>query len=136
MKFTYKNSLFGGKSTDLVVKHMAVSVTCATIDLSGFSFAYYYIKLDITSSYIVAFLLATAIGYIGHSFFTFRLDKLYLKNLYFFIVQASLSLAIGLFIFRLLVEMDIPVLLSKLMQLGITFSFNILVGKFITFKKR
>lgn len=68
MKFTYKNSLFGGKATDLVVKHMAVSVTCATIDFSGFSFAYYYIKLDITLSYIVASLLATAIGYIGHSF--------------------------------------------------------------------
>jgi putative flippase GtrA len=92
--------------------------------------------ISITWSYVIAFSAATTIGFFGHSYFTFDVGQAHLKNLILFIFQASLSFLIGFLSLKILINLQVPVMLAKLIQLGITFFFNFTVGKFITFKKR
>jgi len=120
----------------LVLKHLVVSFVCATVDFAGFGLAFYYLRLSIAPSYLLAFCAATTIGFFGHSYFTFNVGKMLLKNAILFIFQASLSLFMGFLILKALIGLDVPVMLSKLIQLGITFFFNVGVGRYITFQKR
>jgi putative flippase GtrA len=85
--------------------------------------------------HVIAFSCATMIGFVLHSFFTFSVGRLRLRNAMFFGVQALIALAIGYQILKLLVLAGIHPMLAKVLQLGATFFFNVLFGKFFSFKK-
>jgi hypothetical protein len=53
----------------------------------------------------------------------------------FFAIQALIALAIGYQLLKLLVTMGVHPMLAKVLQLGATFFFNVLFGKFLSFKK-
>lgn len=120
----------------LVVRHLVVSATCATIDFSSFGFAVYYLNTSITLAYALAFSIATLVGFFGHTYFTYEVGRLHLKNALLFVLQATTSFLIGYFLLMLLLGLGLPVMLSKLIQLGLVFFFNVSIGKFLTFKKR
>lgn len=131
-KYFYRHN----NAIQLIFKHLLVSVICASVDFILFAICIYYLMLSITWSYVIAFSTATTIGFFGHSYFTFSVGKAHLRNLILFIFQASLSFLIGFFSLKVLIALQVPVMLAKLIQLGMTFFFNVTVGKFITFKKR
>ncbi len=120
----------------LVFKHLLVSVCCASIDLTIFGLAFHLLEVGLTQAYILGFCFATCVGYLGHSFFTFRLGEAYLKNALLFTIQASISFLLGYYLLILFVGLGLPVMLAKALQMSVTFFFNVSVGKFITFKKR
>lgn len=120
----------------IVLKHLVISATCATVDFVGFGFAVYYLKTSLALAYALAFLLATTIGFFGHTYFTFNVGRLHFKNALLFMLQASLAFLVGYVLLMLFIGMGAPVMLSKFLQLGLVFFFNVSVGKFLTFKRR
>lgn len=133
----YKKILVHKKqAVAIIVRHLVVSATCATVDFIGFGLAIYYLKTSVTLAYIIAFAAATTIGFFGHTYFTFDVGRLHLKNALFFILQASMSFLAGYLLLMLLIEFGLSVMVSKIIQLGLVFLFNVSVGKFLTFKKR
>lgn len=120
----------------LVLRHLVVSGTCATVDFLGFGFAVYYLNCTVSLAYVLAFSAATVVGFFGHTYFTFEVGKLHLKNALLFTLQASASFFVGYFLLMLLLKLALPVMVSKIIQLGLVFFFNVSLGKFLTFKKR
>lgn len=119
----------------LVLKHFCVSAVSALTELSVFYLLHMMMGGTLLVSHVIAFSCATMIGFVLHSFFTFSVGRLRYRNAAFFGVQALIALAIGYQILKLLVAMGMHPMLAKVLQLGATFFFNVLFGKFLSFKK-
>jgi len=119
-----------------VFKHLLVSGSCATLDLMVFGCAFHYLEVGISWAYIMGFSMATTLGFFGHSFFTFNVGRVHFKNALLFTLQASLSFLLGYCLLLVLINVGFQVMFAKAGQLGLTFFFNVGVGKFVTFKKR
>lgn len=119
----------------LLLKHFFVSALSATTELSMFYFLHMVWSATLLTSHVIAFGSATILGFVLHSFFTFSVGRLRYRNAMFFGVQALIALAIGYQILKLLVAMGIHPMFAKILQLGVTFFFNVLFGKFLSFKK-
>lgn len=120
----------------LIAKHLVVSATCATVDFVAFGLSIYYLNTSVTLAYALAFTAATTVGFFGHTYFTFSVGRLHLKNALLFMIQASLSFLAGYFLLIGLIGFGLPVMAAKFVQLGLVFFFNVSVGKLLTFKKR
>jgi putative flippase GtrA len=94
-----------------------------------------YIRFNLPLSYITSFIIATFIGFIGHSFFTFRIGRLYKRNALLFSVQASCALALGYLVVSSLINTGFHPALAKSVQLISIFFFNVTFGKFLSFKE-
>lgn len=127
--------IFKDQHVRLLLKHLCVSALSAVTELSVFYVLHIVIGGTLLASHVIAFSCATLIGFILHSFFTFAVGRLRYRNAMFFAVQALIALAIGYQILKLLVTMEIHPMLAKVFQLGVTFFFNVLFGKFLSFKK-
>ncbi len=121
---------------NIVFKHLLVSASCATLDLVVFGCAFHYLGVGVSWAYIMGFSMATTLGFFGHSFFTFDVGRVHFKNALLFIFQASLSFLLGYCLLLMLINAGLQVMFAKATQLGLTFFFNVGVGKFVTFKKR
>ena len=119
----------------LLLKHFFVSALSAATELSAFYLLHMVSGVTLLVSHIVAFSCATILGFVLHSFFTFSVGRLSYRNAVFFGVQALIAMAIGYQILKLLVEMGFHPMFAKILQLGATFFFNVLFGKFLSFKK-
>lgn len=119
----------------LLLKHFFVSALSATTELSMFYLLHMVWGAALFTSHVIAFSCATILGFVLHSFFTFSVGRLRYRNAMFFGIQALIALAIGYQILKLLVMMGIHPMLAKIFQLGVTFFFNVLFGKFLSFKK-
>lgn len=119
----------------LLLKHFCVSAVSAMTELTVFYVLHIVLDLTLLVSHVIAFSCATTIGFVLHSFFTFAVGRLRYRNAMFFAIQALIALAIGYQILRLLVTMGVHPMLAKVLQLGATFFFNVLFGKFLSFKK-
>jgi putative flippase GtrA len=119
----------------LVFKHFCVSAVSALTELSVFYLLHMVMGGTLLVSHVIAFSGATMIGFVLHSFFTFSVGRLRYRNAFFFGVQALIALAIGYQILWLLVATGIHPMFAKVLQLGATFFFNVLFGKFLSFKK-
>ena len=125
----FKQNLF------IVIKHIMVSSMSATIELSIFWMLSMEIKTTLLTAHAVAFFCASMVGFIMHSMLTFSIGKLKCRNAALFCVQASFLLVLGYQILKILIEKEIEPIIAKLIQLVINFTLNVLIGKYITFKK-
>ncbi len=127
--------MFKNEHLSLLVKHFCVSAISAMTELSVFYVLHMVLDGTLLVSHVIAFSCATMIGFVLHSFFTFSVGRLRYRNAIFFAIQALIALAIGYQILKLLVTMGVHPMLAKVLQLGATFFFNVLFGKFLSFKK-
>jgi putative flippase GtrA len=116
-------------------RHAIISGLCASTEFSIFMLMFSYMRFNLPFSYIASFVIATFIGFIGHSIFTFKVGRLYKRNALFFSVQASCALALGYLIVSLLINYGFYPSLAKGVQLCLIFCFNITFGKFLSFRK-
>lgn len=124
-------------NTFLMLKHLVVSCLCAIVDLILFLYLFEFKNYSLSFSYLTSICITTIIGFFGHTFFTFSSDKKLLRNFTFFILQVSISIIIGLTVIYLLIEIvRLNSILSKIIQMGITFMFNFNFGKLITFNHK
>ena len=119
----------------LVLRHGVISATCATTEFSLFRLMLTYLNLKLSISYVVSFVVATAIGFVGHSMFTFRVGRLRKRNAAMFIIQAACAMALGYLIVSGLISSGIMPAMAKAIQLVIILFFNVSFGKFVSFKK-
>jgi len=118
----------------LIFKHFLVSALSATTELSVFYLLHMLMGAALLASHVMAFSCATILGFVLHSHFTFSIGKLRYRNAMFFCLQGIIALAIGYQILKLLVTMGTNPMFAKVLQLGATFFFNVLFGKFLSFK--
>jgi len=114
--------------------HLGVSAICASSEMIIFFTLITVFTDNLFIAHAGAFFIATFIGYILHSYFTFSIGKLLKRNALFFLIQALLALFIGYVILNFLIMKGNHPLTSKAVQLSLTFIFNISFGKFISFK--
>lgn len=127
--------MFKNEHLLLLLKHFCVSAVSAMTELTVFYVLHMVLGGTLLVSHVIAFSCATMIGFVLHSFFTFSVGRLRYRNAMFFAIQALIALAIGYQILKLLVTMGVHPMLAKVLQLGATFFFNVLFGKFLSFKK-
>lgn len=115
-------------------RHLVVSGVCASVEYVTFLLAFQKIGVDLTTAYVSAFFLATTIGYLGHNYFTFKVKSICGSTMARFAMQAIVSLSIGYFLINIFLGVGIPVWIAKALQLVCTFVFNIIFGKYVTFR--
>ena len=119
-----------------VTRHGVVSCACALTEFFVFLIFYYSEEASLSVSHSVSFILASTLGFIGHSYFTFRVGRLLVVNGLFFCVQAFIALCLGYYALSTLISMELNPPIAKVLQLFTVFFFNISFGRFISFKKR
>lgn len=125
-----KNRIF-----KLFLKHLVISVICASADFSIFFIAYFLLS-NITIAYATGFIFSSIIGFIGHSYFTFDINKIYFINAILFLLQISSAYIIGFNLLNVLIQNEINIFLAKLIQMACVFNFNVVFGRLVTFKRR
>ena len=123
------------KNVNTIFRHAFISAFCASTEFIIFILLYVELKNKLIISQSISFLVASMIGFIGHSIFTFKIGALYRRNALYFAMQISLAFIIGYTIIYNLILINISPALSKIIQLILVFIFNITFGKLITFKK-
>ena len=119
----------------LLFRHGLISATCATTEFSLFMLMYSHLQLNLSISYVVSFITATLIGFIGHSIFTFKVGRLYKRNALLFSIQASCALVLGYLAVSTLIGAGFQPAVAKAAQLVLIFFFNVTFGKFLSFRK-
>jgi putative flippase GtrA len=118
-----------------VVRHGVISALCAVTDFLIFYVSFNIFNFNINFSFVIAVFFAAIIAFLGHTFFTFKVNKVVFRNIIYFIIQLSISFIIGFSAFNIFLCFEISPEMSKIFQLFCTFGFNILFGKFISFRK-
>lgn len=116
----------------LLLRHGGVSVASATIELVLFSLLQGHLPLFV--AYIIPFSIATTFGYIGHSYLTFRVGTMSLSTAGKFLIQICLSVAMGYYIVRFLIDGGMAPEVAKAIQLFVGFFFNVSFGRFVSFR--
>jgi putative flippase GtrA len=128
-------NLFMLNHLNTVIRHGLVSVICAIIDFSIFFILLNFYNISLNLAFAVAIFFSAFVGFLAHTYFTFKVNKILLKNLIYFIIQLLISFLIGISIFIFFIYLQIPPETSKIYQLFFTFWFNFLFGKLISFRK-
>ena len=121
------------KKVKLVVKHGIVSSLCAISDYVLFILLYKHLNFDLNISFYASYIFVSIFGFLGHAYFTFNLHKVSFKNIFYFLTQLFIVATFSYIILRYLVVL-IDVKFAKIIQLFCTFFFNVLYGKFVSFK--
>jgi hypothetical protein len=119
---------------NFIFRYFKISAVCATIEYVAFITLFIYFKLGLFTSYSLSFFFAFIIGLFGHAYFTFKLARLLVLNIFLFIIQCAISLFVGYNLVNFFLQLDLNPFFSKGFQLAITFIFNITFARFITFK--
>ena len=123
------------KIFSLFFRHGIVSLTCASTEFILFLLLFTHLKVGLPISYVTSFAVATAIGFLGHSFFTFEVGELRQRNAVFFFIQALCALALGYLIVAGLIHAGTMPAIAKGFQLVMIFFFNVTFGKMVSFRK-
>lgn len=118
----------------LLLRHGAISLLCATSEFSLFMLMLTQLKINLATSYVISFVVATLIGFVGHSMFTFKLGRLCKRNAMMFTIQACCALALGYLLISGLISSGLVPAIAKAMQLVVIFFFNVTFGKVVSFK--
>ena len=119
----------------IVAKHFIVSGISATTEISLFYLLKVLLDGALWFAHCASFISATIVGFVMHSHFTFAVGHLRKRNALFFAIQASIALTLGYLILIEMINYEVPIMVAKCSQLCVTFFFNVLFGKFISFKK-
>ncbi len=133
MKFFFNFLINGHINT--VIRHGLVSFTCAITDFSIFYALFNFFKFGLNEAFIISMPFAALVGFLGHTFFTFKVNKILLRNFIYFIIQLVISFVIGFSVFNIFIYFGVSPEMSKIYQLFCTFWFNFLFGKLVSFRK-
>jgi putative flippase GtrA len=128
--------LYSKLNNKKLIRHFYVSAICGTVEYCTFIYLIRSFDVNIYYSHCFSFFLATCIGFVGHSFFTFKVGSLELRNALFFTVQVLIALLLSVLILRLLLSLGIFAYAAKALQMCTTFIFNFLFGYLISFKNK
>jgi putative flippase GtrA len=117
-----------------IIRHGLISLVCGTLDLVIFAVIHSNTSNAILAQ-TISFLTATVLGYFGHTYFTFQLNRFSGKNLFLFKIQAGTVFLYSLmFIYIFVNVLNFNPYLSKILQLATGFFINYTIGYFISFK--
>ena len=119
----------------LFFRHGIVSLTCGSTEFILFLLLFTKMKVALSIAYVASFTVATVIGFLGHSLFTFEVGKLRQRNAVFFVIQAFCAMLLGYLIVSCLIHLGTLPAIAKAFQLMIIFFFNVAFGKMVSFKK-
>jgi putative flippase GtrA len=118
----------------LMIRHGIVSLACGLSEYGLFVLMYYTFHLNINFSYFLPFIVSVSINLLGHSFFTFKTGFIRGLNLIFYVFQVLIVIILGYLIFNAFIKIGLTPSHAKILQLIVTFLFNVIFGRFITFK--
>jgi len=118
----------------LAIRHSFVSIICGTTELCLFLLFFSMMDIKLAYSYILSFMTAFFLGLFGHSYLTFSLGKVAMRNLIFFLFQCIIVFFVGYFLVNFFISINLVPSLSKILQLTITFFLNLIFGKIFTFR--
>ena len=120
------------------VSFAMVGVMNSAVDFGVFSFAYYYLGLPIIPANVLAWIVAVSGSYVMNSLTTFAREsgrELRLKSyLHFTASQVGGLLANTVTVFA--ASYFMPVLVGKVLAIGVSFLVNFTLSHFIVFRKR
>lgn len=118
----------------LAFRHGIVSLISGTVEFLFFILFLNHLAMPLPLSYIFSFFLSTVVAFLGHNFLTFKLNRLELRSTLYFIAQIVLAILIGYSLMQFFLKIGLEVKLAKLAQMILTFLFNLLFGRYISFK--
>ena len=121
-------------SENKIMRHLCVSFTCGAIEYISFISLAHFLDVNVFYSHILSFSLATGFGFLGHSFFTFKVGSLKVRNASFFMIQVLTALLLSVFLLKYFLSFNFSIYISKALQMCVTFGFNFLFGYLISFK--
>ncbi|HWL31342.1 MAG TPA: GtrA family protein [Xanthobacteraceae bacterium] len=116
----------------------AVGVVNSAVDFGVFSFAYYTLGLSIIPANIMSWAVAVSGSYVMNSLTTFAREsgrELRLKSYFGFAMSQAAGLVANTATV-LLASYVMPVLVGKLLAIGVSFLVNFSLSHFIVFRKR
>jgi putative flippase GtrA len=115
------------------MRHALISLLGGFMDFLVFLILFSLLKISLVISFTIAFLVATLIGFIGHATFTFKV-KPSKKNALLFFAQTVFNYFLGLVVISYLLNFGLNSYLGKIIQLLISFFFNVFFGRFVSFR--
>jgi putative flippase GtrA len=114
-----------------------VGVVNSAVDFGVFSFAYYYLGLSIVPSNVMSWSVAVSGSYVMNSLTTFAKEsgrELSLKS-YFSFTLSQVAGLVANTATVLIASYVVPVLVAKLIAIGVSFLVNFSLSHFIVFRK-
>jgi putative flippase GtrA len=115
-----------------------IGVVNSVIDYGVFVFGYYYLHLTLVPANILAWLVAVSASYIMNSTITFAAEsgrRLRLRDYATFVVS-GIAGVIGNTATLVLASYVLPVLIAKLLAIGVSFVVNFSLSHFVVFRPR
>ena len=114
------------------LKYLSVTVVSASIDLLIFFILISYSALNIKICFVIAYLFAITISYIGNTKITFSKSiKQYIKK---YIHQIIFITFFNFIFFLIIFYISKSEFISKIIQLCLSFIVNFLISKFYTYR--
>ena len=115
-----------------------VGLMNSAVDFGVFSFAFYYLGLSIVPANVMAWIVAVTGSYVMNSLTTFAREsgrKLRAKAYAGFVLSQTLGLVANTTTV-LVASYFMPVLVGKVLAIGVSFLVNFTLSHFIVFRKR
>ena len=120
------------------VSFAVVGVLNSVVDFGVFSFAYYYLALSIVAANVLAWIVAVTGSYVMNSLTTFARESKRVLTLKAYVGFAASQIA-GLVANTATVVIAsyfMPVLIGKVLAIGVSFLVNFSLSHFVVFRKR
>jgi putative flippase GtrA len=114
----------------------SIGGTSASVELGLFYLATHVCGLPVMVSNVAAVASVTVIGFLAQKKFTFRDSQRALPQARLYVLMVGLNFALNnamVFLFAMMAGM--PPVIAKMLQLGISFTFNFSFSKFIVFRQ-
>lgn len=116
------------------IRHTVVASICFAVDYTLFNLLFWLTTYLFLSQSVGVF-LSVIIGYYGHTYYTYKLNKFSKKNLGIYFAQAGLMLCLSYLVLYVLIDsLGVYYPIAKFIQMLICFPINFLVGNFYSFK--
>ena len=116
-----------------IFRHLLVSFFCGFTELLIFYVSSFWVGCEI--SHYLSLLIASLLGFLLHSLFTFKFNTVDMPRFFMFLFQIIVVSNIGFMILRVYIHYFDHLIVCKILQLFSTLSLNIFISRFITFKQ-
>jgi putative flippase GtrA len=120
------------------ISFAAVGVVNSAVDFGVFSFAYYHLELPIVTANFMAWIVAVSGSYVMNSLTTFAREsgRELRSGAYFTFLVSQLAGLVANTTTVFVASYFMPVLLGKLLAIGVSFVVNFSLSHFVVFRKR
>lgn len=117
-----------------VIRHSIVASICFIFEYCLFNIIFWLTSYIFLSQFVGVF-FGVIIGYYGHTYYTYKLNRFSKKNLSIYFVQAGIMFCVSYLLLYLLIDFfNIYHPIAKFVQMMICFPINFLVGNFYSFR--